>query len=139
VKQQAWKARITTAHKKPLPKSVGKNGVLTISGTHNVYESVEEVQKAYGKPGEFDKFVTESATAADKATTVAAARTAALKDAGIEAPKMAESRELQIRSVMAGLTASGMPEDAARKVAEDLIPQKAEGEESEDTDEGEPE
>lgn len=124
-----WKANITTAYGKAVVPAI------KIAGTYNHYTSVDEVQKAYGKPGEFEKFVLESATAADKASTVAQARTAALKDKGIEAPKMENSRELQVKSIMAGLIASGRSEEDARKVAESLVPVKPESDEETESDE----
>ena len=124
-----WKATITTAYGKPVVPA------LKIAGTYSKFETQEEVEKAYAKPGEFVKFVCASATAADKATTVAEARTAALKNAGIEAPKMSESRELQVRSIMAGLVAAGRSETEARKIAEDLVPAKEGDESSEESDE----
>jgi hypothetical protein len=121
VKKDTFKATITTAHGNPLPKSVGDNGKLTISGEFDVYETVDDVRTAYAKPGEFDKFVIDSASAAAKASAVAQARTEALDAAGIKAPKMEESREMQIKSIMRGLVASGKSEEEARKVAETLV------------------
>lgn len=121
MKKETFKATITTAYGKPLPQDVGDKGKLKISGEFDVYETLADVQTAYGKPGEFEKFVVESATASAKASAVAQARTDALKAKGIEAPKMADSRELQIKSIMAGLTASGKSEDEARAIAETLV------------------
>lgn len=119
--KDTFRATVTTAYGKPLPKTVGDNGKLTISGEYDKYDTRAEVEQAYGKPGEFDKFVIESANAANKASAVASARTAALDDAGIKAPKMEEDRELQIRSIMKGLTASGKSEEEARRIAETLV------------------
>jgi hypothetical protein len=121
VTKDTFRATVTTAYGKPLPQSVGKNGKLEISGEFDAYESVEEVKAAYSKPGEFEKFVVESANAANKASAVASARTAALDAAGIKAPKMEEDRELQIQSIMRGLKASGKSADEARRIAETLV------------------
>lgn len=119
--KDTFRATITTAYSQALPKTVGDNGKLTITGEFDVYESVEEVRTAYGKPGEFDKFVIESANAANKASAVASARTAALEAVGIKPPKMEDSRELQIQSIMRGLKASGKSEEEARRIAETLV------------------
>lgn len=121
MKTETFKATANTAYGKPLPKSVGENGVLKLSGPYDAYETVEEVRQAYAKTGEFDKFVIEAATAANKASAIAQARTEALRAAGIEPPKMENDRELQVKSIMRGLVASGKSEDEARKIAETLV------------------
>jgi len=122
-KTETFKATVTTAYGKPLPKNVGENGTLKINGDYPAYATVDEVRSDYSKPGEFDKFVIESANAASKASAIASARQTALDNAGIQKPKMSEDRELQIQTIVRGLVAAGRDRDEARKIAEGLVPE----------------
>lgn len=116
MKNDTFKATVTTAYGQTLKTP------LKISGSYEVFETVEEVREAYRKPNEFDEFVIGAANAASKASAIAAERTKQLDDAGIKAPKLGEDREATIRHIMRGLVAAGKSEEEARRIAEPLVP-----------------